>query len=84
MATSIPIANSEAVMMTEQLPLFSYLYELREGKLAVTYENEKNIVFSRFLRELAAKSDCSDSLTIARVDAPDMTLSQIFNSVQLQ
>lgn len=76
--------GQDTVSLQMDYSLFSYLYELREGKLAVTYENEKNIVFSRFLRELAAKSDCSDSLTIARVDAPDMTLSQIFNSVQLQ
>lgn len=64
--------------------LYSYLHELKEGKLAVTYENEKNIEFSHFLRELASKSDCSDSLTIVKVGATDMTLSQIFNSVQLQ
>ena len=76
--------GQDTVSLQMDYALFSYLYEWREGKLAVTYENEKNIVFSRFLRELAAKSDCSDSLTIARVDAPDMTLSQIFNSVQLQ
>lgn len=76
--------GQDTVSLQMDYALFSYLYELREGKLAITYENEKNIVFSRFLRELAAKSDCSDSLTIARVDAPDMTLSQIFNSVQLQ
>ena len=76
--------RQEEINLPMDYSLFSYLYDLREGKLAVTYENEKNIVFSHFLRELASKSDCSDSITIVRVGDTDMVLSQIFNSVQLQ
>ena len=76
--------RQEEINLPMDYSLFSYLYDLREGKLAVTYENEKNIVFSHFLRELASKSDCSDSIIIVRVGDTDMVLSQIFNSVQLQ
>lgn len=64
--------------------LYSYLYDLSKGKLAVSYENEKNIEFSHFLRKLADISDCSKSLTVVKADSEDMTLRQSLTSVQLQ
>ena len=69
-----------ALSVTELFCNFAQYYQ---GYNKYNYE-EKNIVFSHFLRELASKSDCSDSITIVRVGDTDMVLSQIFNSVQLQ
>ena len=64
--------------------LYSYLYDLRNGKLAVTYENEKNIEFSHFLRKLASLSDCAKKMTVVKVGSEDLTLQKTMISVQLQ
>lgn len=75
--------NKTATLLMDYT-LFAYLYDLRKGKLAVTYENEKNIVFSHFLRELASLSDCAKKLTVVKVGADDMNLQKNMISVQLQ
>ncbi|MCM1034845.1 MAG: DNA phosphorothioation-dependent restriction protein DptF [Paludibacter sp.] len=77
------LGNKEVTLLMDYA-LFAYLFDLRNGKLAITYENEKNIEFSHFLRELASLSDCAKKLTIAKVGSEDMTLQKTMISVQLQ
>ncbi len=78
------IPNKEEVSLVMDYSLYSYLYDLRKGKLAVTYENEKNIEFSHFLRKLASLSNCAEKLTIVKVGSEDMSLQKMLFSVQLQ
>lgn len=56
--------------------LYSYLCELNSGKLALSYENEKDITFSRFVRKLVDKCDCSEEITIVRADGKELKLSE--------
>ena len=78
------IPNKEEVGLMMDYSLYSYLYDLRNGKLAVTYENEKNIEFSHFLRKLASLSDCAKKMTVVKVGSEDLTLQKTMISVQLQ
>lgn len=78
------IPNKEKVSLVMDYSLYSYLYDLQKGKLAVTYENEKNIKFSLFLRKLASLSDSADKLTVVKVGSEDMSLQKNLFSVQLQ
>ena len=79
----VPSVNKE-VSMVMDFSLYSYLYDLREGKLAISYENEKNMEFGHFIGELAKLSDCSRNLTVVKVGANDMTLKESLGTIQLQ
>ena len=66
-------------------PLYSYLYELNNGKLALSYENEKDLTFSRFIRQLIGKCDCRQELTVVKSDTTEMKLSETaFGNIQFQ
>jgi hypothetical protein len=64
--------------------LYAYLRDLSRGKLALSYENEKNLTFSDFVGALARMCDCSKELSIVRNDGKEMVLKEIFRSIQLQ
>lgn len=65
--------------------LFSYLYELNRGRLALSYENEKDLTFNRFVRQLIEKCDCSEEITIVRSDSAELRLTETsFGNIQLQ
>lgn len=76
--------TTETVDLVIDYSLYSYLYDLAKGKLAITYENEKNIRFSNFIQTLADLSDCTKNLTVVKLDSPDMVLRQTLNNVQLR
>ena len=64
--------------------LYSYLYELNRGKLALSYENEKDLTFSRFVRKLVEKCNCEQEITVVRADLPEMELSKSsFGNIEL-
>lgn len=64
--------------------LYSYLYELNRGKLALSYENEKNLSFSRFVRQLVEKCNCEQEITIVRADLPEIKLTESsFGNIEL-
>lgn len=64
--------------------LYSYLYELNRGKLASSYENEKNLSFSRFVRQLVEKCNCEQEITIVRADLPEIKLTESsFGNIEL-
>lgn len=65
--------------------LYSYLYELNRGKLALSYENEKDLIFSRFIRRLVEKCNCEHEITVVRSDTGVLELSESsFGNIQLQ
>ena len=76
--------NGNVVSLHMDYMLYEYLYELAKGKLAISYENEKNISFSCFLRTLAKFSDEAKALTIVKVGHTEMTLRKTFETLQLR
>lgn len=65
--------------------LYSYLYELNRGKLALSYENEKDLTFGRFVRQLVEKCNCEQDITVVRSDMGEIVLSEsAFGNIQLQ
>ena len=76
--------SDEKLILTMDYQLYSYLRDLCRGKLALSYENEKNLTFSDFVGSLAHMCDCSKELTIVRNDGKEMVLKEIFRSIQLQ
>ena len=76
---------SRNVTLRLDYPLFSYLFELNRGKLALSYENEKDLAFSRFIRQLIEKCDCEQDLTVVRFDATEIKLSESsFGNIQFE
>ena len=64
--------------------LYSYIYELNRGKLALSYENEKDLTFSRFVRQLVEKCNCEQEITVVRVDLPEIKLTESsFGNIEL-
>lgn len=75
----------ESVPLRMDFQLYSYLYELNRGKLALSYENEKDLAFSRFLRKLVEKCNCEHEITVVRSDLGVLKLSESsFGNIQLQ
>ena len=64
--------------------LFEYLCFLEKGKLAITYESELNIEFSRFIRELVKNSSSDKEVIIISSDNKQLSLrSKINNAIIL-
>lgn len=64
--------------------LYSYLYDLSQGKLAIAYENEKNIRFGNFVRYLASISNKSKAVLVSNSEGHDLTMRESFNRIQIQ
>lgn len=64
--------------------LYSYLYDLSQGKLAIAYENEKNIRFGNFVRNLASISNKSKAVLVSNSEGHDLTMRESFNRIQIQ
>lgn len=64
--------------------LFEYLSSLEKGKLAITYESELNIEFSRFIRDLIKESASEKEVIIISSDNKQLSLkSRINNAITL-
>lgn len=75
----------ESVRLRMDFQLYSYLNELNRGKLALSYENEKDLTFSRFVRRLVEKCNCEQEITVVRSDTGILELSESsFGNIQLQ
>lgn len=75
----------EPVSLRMDFQLYSYLNELNKGKLALSYENEKDLAFSRFVRKLVEKCNCEQEITVVRSDLGVLELSESsFGNIQLQ
>jgi len=77
--------SGDKVPLRMDFQLYSYLWELNSGKLALSYENEKDLAFSRFARKLVEKCNCSEEITIVRSDGTELKLSEssFGNSIEL-
>ena len=72
------------VTLRMDYPLYAYLSELNRGKLALSYENEKNLAFSKFIRQLVEKCNCEQEITVVRANMPEITLSESpFGNIEL-
>lgn len=77
--------SDEDVDLRMDYQLYSYIYELNRGKLALSYENEKDLAFSRFIRRLVEKCNCEQDITIVTSDAKEIKLTESsFGNIQLQ
>lgn len=75
----------ESVTLRMDFQLYSYLNELNRGKLALSYENEKTLAFSRFVRKLVKKCNCEQEITVVKSDTRVLELCETsFGSIQLQ
>ena len=73
------------VSLRMDFQLYSYLNELNRGKLALSYENEKDLTFSKFVRKLVEKCNCEQEITVVRSDTGVLELSESsFGDIQLQ
>ena len=64
--------------------LFEYISSLEKGKLAITYESELNIEFSRYIRELIKNSASDKEVIIISSDNKQLSLkSRINNAITL-
>lgn len=64
--------------------LFEYLSSLEKGKLAITYESELNIEFSRFIRDLIKNSASDKEVIIISSNNKQLSLkSKINNAITL-
>jgi len=76
--------NIDGVTLKMDYQLYSYLYELAAGKLALSYENDKNLTFSNFVRALVDKCNCAEEVTIVKSDGTELKLSETaFGNIQL-
>ena len=77
--------ESKKVFLRMDYQLYSYLYKLNKGKLALSYENDKNISFCSFVRELTKYCDCNQDISVVRADANELTLSELsFGNIELK
>ena len=75
----------EDVDLRMDYQMYSYIYELNRGKLALSYENEKDLAFSRFIRRLVEKCSCEQDITIVTSNAKEIKLTESsFGNIQLQ
>ena len=74
----------EPVVLTMNYQLYTYLQDLKRGKLALDYESEKNLVFCDFVANLARMSNCEKELFIVRNDGKELTLKKPFRSIYFQ
>lgn len=76
--------SDSPVTLRMDYQLYSYLYELNRGKLALSYENEKDLTFSRFVRQLVDKCNCEQEITVVRADLPEIELIESsFGNIEL-
>lgn len=78
----IPMHNNKDLVI--DYSLYSYLYDLSQGKLAITYENEKDIRFGNFVRDLASISNKSKAILVSNSEGHDLTMRESFNRIQIQ
>lgn len=78
------ISSNGEINLRMDYQLYLYLYELNRGKLALSYENEKDLAFSRFVRQLVEKCDCNQNITIIKSDGSIIELSELsFGNIEL-
>lgn len=77
------VGGSEAVRLKMDYHLYAYLRQLCEGRLVTAYENDRDMNFSTFLRELADRCDQSKGLVIIDNKGKKMNLKTMFGKPKL-
>lgn len=78
------MSSSGDISLRMDYQLYSYLYELNRGKLALSYENEKDLTFSRFVRKLIEKCDCEHEVEVIKYDTKELLLTEsAFGNIEL-
>ena len=78
------IVKDTQIPLKMDYQLFEYLSSLEKGKLAITYESELNIEFSRYIRELIKNSASDKEVIIISSDNKQLSLkSRINNAITL-
>lgn len=70
------LIDSEKIHLLIDYPLFSYLMSLNRGRLASTYENDRNLSFGLFLRKLSKTCNQKGNLTIVSSDSEELTIKK--------
>lgn len=78
------LINDKKVELKVDYKLYRYLLDLNDGKLAINYENERNVIFSKFLRQLSQLCDCSRRLVIVGPDSLKISFKEQFGKLSLQ
>lgn len=76
--------EKECYILMLDYQLYAYLRDLQRGKLSISYENEKHIGFSTFLRKVSGSCDSSTSITIVRCDSKEFALCEKYKNIILQ
>ena len=74
------IVNNNQIPLKMDYQLFEYISSLAKGKLAITYESELNIEFSRYIRELIKNSASDKEITIMSSDGKRLALKSKMNN----
>lgn len=64
--------------------LYEHLYELLGGKLSTSFDNDRNLAFSRFVRDLAKLSNAGSEVKVVDCNGNMKTLSVKYNKIQLR
>lgn len=76
--------KGNTVSLKVDYQLFEYISSLEKGKLAINYESELNIEFSRFIRELVQNSASDKEVIIISSDNKQLSLKlKINNAITL-
>ena len=76
--------DGHEVKLPMNFQLYEYISKLGEGRLAISYDNDKDIAFSRFVRELSTLCTSSmDEVIIVAPNGSEKSLSESLNTIQL-
>ena len=75
--------NREQISLFMNYQLYEYLSLLEKGRFAVSYNNDRDIAFSKFLRKLAEKSEQSEEVIFYSVEGKELTLTESLGSIKL-
>ena len=75
--------NGDQISLFMNYQLYEYLSLLEKGRFAVSYNNDRDIAFSKFLRDLAEKSDQSEEVIFYSVEDKEFTLTESLGSIKL-
>lgn len=76
--------SGQIVSFSVNYQLFEYIYKLNEGRLAISYDNDKDISFSDFIRKLEDLCNGMQEVIILATDKKEYKLNESFGSILLQ
>ena len=78
------IPNKGEIPLRLHYQLYEYLVDLNNGMLPISYENEKDLSFNKFIRDLANFCDSDEEIIIIRSTGETLTLNRSsFDTISL-